>query len=259
MNKSKFAIDDEVRLKSNNDLVGLVKQVVSVLSNGNTLYLVEFPQGKKMVAERDMEINKEEVQVLNNISLVDLSVAIEVDDKINEIINELKLTKSTHPATILVNACKLQRYLISTCTVTKKYVGAKSNSVLYNELYNGLILGDRNFITNTIIFTEIMKRLEAVVHNVALIDSKNKFYMANLLLIENEYYYFDVTLDTEVYLDANQDDELVLCCAGVGKKKYEKYFKPLSIMDLDPNVPNAPLPNNISLDDIEQSLINSIK
>ena len=69
-----------------------------------------------------------------------------------------------------------------------------------------------------------MKRLDATVHTVAMQDSKGLFYVSNLVLLGEEYYYFDVTLDIEVYLDSGEDEDLVLCCAGVGKEKYERYL-----------------------------------
>ena len=259
MKNTRFAIEDEVMLKSDTNVVGVVKQIVSVLNKGNTLYLVEFPNGLKMIPEKEIEFNREIVQDLSTINLKDLSVAIEVEDKINSIIEELKLTRSTFPATVLINACKLQKYLVLTCSVVKKYVGAKSNNLLNNELYNGLIMGDRNYLTNALIFKEVMKKLDATVHTVAMKDSKNKFYVSNLLLIDEEYYYFDVTLDIEVYLEAKEEDEFVLCCAGVGRKRYEKYFKPIALLDFDVSVPNEPLPENIALEDIDMSIIKEIK
>ena len=259
MKNTKFKVEDEVMLKSNTSVVGVIKQIVSVLAKGNTLYLVNFPHGLKMVPENELEFNREIVEDLSSINLNDLSVAIEVEDRINEIIEELNLTKSTFPATVLINACKLQRYLVLTCSVVKKYVGAKSNNILNNELYNGLIMGDRNYLTNALIFKEIMKKLDANVHTVAMKDSKNKFYVSNLLLIDDDYYYFDVTLDTDVYLEAKEEDEFVLCCAGVGKARYEKYFKPIALLDFDVNVPNKPLPENIAVNDIDLSIIKEIK
>lgn len=259
MKNTKFKVEDEVMLRSNTKTVGIVKQIVSVLSKGDTLYLVSFPHGLKMVPESELDFNREIVDDLSSINLNDLSVAIEVEDKINEIIKELGLTKSTFPATVLINACKLQRYLVLTCSVVKKYVGAKSNNIFNNELYNGLIMGDRNYLTNALIFKEIMKKLDATVHTVAMKDSKNKFYVSNLLLIDDDYYYFDVTLDTEVYLESKEDSEFVLCCAGVGRARYEKYFKPIALLDFDVNIPNKPLPDNIAVNDIDLSIIKEIK
>lgn len=259
MHNTRFAIDDEVRLKSSNTTIGVVKQIVSILSDGNTLYLVDFPHGLKMVAEHEMELNREIVQTMDNVNLSDLGIVIEVEDKIQEIIDELGLTVSDYPSTVLVNACKLQRYLVSTYSIMKKYIGARSNNVLVNELYNGLIMGDRNYLTNSLIFREVMRKLDANVHCVAMQDSKGKFYVSNLLMIDDLYYYFDVTLDADIFLESKEEDELELCCAGLGRKKYEKYFKPISLLDFDTNVPNEPVPANISKDDIDSSIIREVK
>ena len=258
MSNTKFIVDSEVRLKNNKKVIGFIVRIISVLEEGNTLYLVDFPQGLKMVAEKDLEVSKSEVKELKEVNLYDIGVNIEVEDKINEIINELHLVNSDVPDIVLSNACKLQRYLIETCSVVKKYVGSMSNNVYYNELYNGLIIGDRNYLTNSLIFKETMKRVGATVHAVAMQDSKGFFYVSNLVLIGNEYYYFDVTLDTEVYLESNEEDELVLCCAGLGKEKYENYFKPVSILEYDPKIPNRELPDNIASKDIDLSKVSGI-
>lgn len=259
MNNTKFIVDNEVRLKNNKKAIGFIVRIISVLEDGNTLYLVDFPQGLKMVAEKDLEISKSEIRELKEVNLYDISVNIEVEDRINDIIKQLGMVKSNDPKIVLSNACKLQKYLIETCTVVKKYVGSKSNNIYYNELYNGLIVGDRNYLTNSLIFKETMKRVGATVHTVAMQDSKGLFYVANLLLIGEEYYYFDVTLDIEVYLESHEDEELKLCCAGLGKEKYESYFKPVSLLEYDPKVPNRELPSNIALKDIDLSIIEDFK
>ena len=256
---TKFAIDDEVRLISNPEFVGIIKQVVSVLSRGNTLYLVDFTYGTKMVAEKDLEFNREIIKTMKDINLEDLSVTIEVEDKISEIIEELKLIKSDYPANVLINACRLQRYLVLTNSIVKQYIGASSNNMLYNELYNGLINGDRNYLTNSLIFTEVMKKCDAVVHNVAMKDKKGRFYVANLVLIDDIYYYFDSTLETQIFVDSGEDEEFILCCAGLGTEKYERFFKPVSLLDYDFELPNVEIPTNIAKKDIDISLITGIK
>ena len=229
MKNTRFALDDEVRLVSSKTTVGTIKQIVSILDDGNTLYLIDFPHGLKMVAEHELELNREIVQVMDNVNLSDLAIVIEVQDKMQDIIDELGLVESDHPSTVLMNACKLQRYLVSTYSIMKKYVGARSNNILANELYNGLIMGDRNYLTNYLIF------------------------------IDELYYYFDVTLDADIYLESKEDEELELCCAGLGRKKYEKYFKPISLLDFDTTEPNEAVPANISRDDIDSSIIREIK
>ena len=66
-------------------------------------------------------------------------------------------------------------------------------------------------------------------------------------------------LDADIYLESKEDEELELCCAGLGRKKYEKYFKPISLLDFDTTVPNEAVPANISKDDIDSSVIREIK
>ena len=258
MKNTRFTIDDEVRLVSCKTTIGTIRQVVSVLSDGNTLYLVNFPQGLTMVVEQELELNREIVKTLDNVYLSDLSIVIEVEDKIQEIIDELELVVSDYPSTVLINACKLQRYLVLTNTVVKKYIGSSSKNNLFNELYNGLILGDRNYLTNSLIFKEIMNKLDATVHCVVMMDKDGKFYVSNLVLIEDLYYYFDVTMETELYFKSNEE-EFVLSCAGIGKEKYENYFKPISLLDFDVSLPNESLPFNISKDSIDSSVISEIK
>ena len=259
MKNTRFAIDDEVRLVSSKTTVGNIKQIVSVFTDGNTLYLVDFPHGLKMVAEHELELNREIVQVMDNVNLSDLAIVIEVEDKIQDIIDELGLKVSDYPSDVLTNACKLQRYLVETYSVMKKYIGSRSNNMLANELYNGLIMGDRNYLTNALIFKEVMKKLDATVHCVAMQDSKGKFYVSNILMIDEVYYYFDVTLDADIYMESKEDEELELCCAGLGTEKYERFFKPVSLLDYNFELPNVEMPTNIAKKDIDISLITGIK
>lgn len=259
MGNAKFKVEDEVVLKNNANVVGNVKQVVSVLSNGNSLYLVRFFNGLKMVSENDLDYSIKFLSDLSNVDLMDLNVKIQVDDKINEIVKVLDLIKSNDSNIILNNACKLQRYLISTYKKMTKYVGASSNNLLNNELYNGLIIGDRSNLNNSLIFKEIMTKLDAVVYIVSMVDSKGNFHASNLLLLNDFYYYFDVTQDIEVYLDSNEEDDIVLKYAGVGRDNYEKQFKPIAILDFDVSSTKESFPSNIAEDDIDLSVINKQK
>ena len=87
MKNTRFALDDEVRLVSSKTTVGTIKQIVSILDDGNTLYLIDFPHGLKMVAEHELELNREIVQVMDNVNLSDLAIVIEVQDKMQDIID----------------------------------------------------------------------------------------------------------------------------------------------------------------------------
>ena len=95
--------------------------------------------------------------------------------------------------------------------------------------------------------------------SVAMRDKKGRFYVANLVLIDDIYYYFDSTLETQIYVDSGEDEEFVLCCAGLGTEKYERFFKPISLLDYNFQLPNVEVPNNIAKKDIDISLITGIK
>ena len=87
--------------------------------------------------------------------------------------------------------------------------------------------------------------------------SNNNMSVTNLVLIGNKYYYFDSTLDKELYEEDN-DEDFILSVAGIGKKLYEKFFTPINIVNLDNNKRVSSLPKNISDSDLDVTTLNKL-
>lgn len=258
-NGLKFNIGDEVIVNITHEK-GIIKGIQSVLSDGNSVYLVDIAGNDRLFGESYLTLgrNKEIISMIESLDVNELPILIAIDDKISDIIKMLNLVDSNSPDVQLSNACKLMRYLVlKNEKELSETMNLISKTIVIDDLYNGLINGYNNYITNAYVFSEILKRVGMDVKLIALKDENDKFYVANLVLIGDKYYYFDVTLEQEIYFD-NQRDALVLCCAGIGKKEYEQYFIPMSILSIDNSINGGFIPNNISENDIDFNFINSM-
>ena len=160
----------------------------------------------------------------------------------------------------MYNSCKLLKYLATReCNISKKE--CKTGNLILNELYKGLINREDNYITNSYLFSEILKRLGVDVYNVGLKDDNGNFYMANLVLIKGQYYYFDVTVEQAIFNSTGRDiNKFKLCSACIGGDTYHQYFKPISIIEINPNNTSNKIevPTNISKKDIDPKILNKI-
>ena len=253
----KFKIGDEVIVIKTHEK-GIISGIQSILPDGNSVYVVDISGNARLFGESYLTLGRDK-SIINRIETLDvneLSSMVAIDDKINQIINELNLVSSNNPDVQLNNACKLMKYLVlrsdSEFNQTMKII---SKTIVIDDLYNGLVNGYNNYITNSYVFSEILKRVGMDVKLIALKDENEKFYVANLVLIGEKYYYFDVTLEQEIYSE-DKKGEFALCCAGIGKKEYEQYFIPMSILSIDNSITGGFIPSNIAENDIDFNLVN---
>ncbi|MBR6133313.1 MAG: hypothetical protein IKQ29_01195 [Bacilli bacterium] len=235
---------------------GIVKEVISVLGRGDNTYLVNVNNKSRMYTEDNLSLIREKLCV-DEVNANDIGFLIEIEDKIDDIIKELKLVKSDNAEICLANAVKVQAYLVS----MKEEKNAKApvtSNVILEDLYNGFINNKADYVTYSYMFSEILKRLGMKVLNVGAKDENGDFYVTNLVLIGDKYYYFDTNLDKEI-LDSEDDDELVLCCAGIGYERYTQYFTPLSILNYNNTGMDVELPSNISKTDFDIDYVNSLR
>lgn len=253
---SKFIVGDEVTIISNGSH-GTVKGIASRLGEGQNIYIVEVMGSDKLCIESNLEICRKK-NTIANVDLKEVGVNFLIEDKINEIITKLNLKKTKEDKDQLLNAAKLHAYL----TINKYTDGSKAeigNSIPKNQLYKGLFNGEDEPMINACVFSAILRKVGMDVQNVILKLQDKRFYVANLVLIGKEYYFFDLTLEREIFNDNGKDvDNLILCCAALGKLSYTQFFKPLCLVDFnDVMAPNA-LPKNISSADIDIDLLNKL-
>ena len=204
------------------------------------------------------QVPKTEKDIIKAIDVEDVTLSIRIEDEINRIINELGLVKVNSDTDVLMDSCKLLKYL-ATRQANINNDECNTKSIVLNELFKGLFNRDDNYITNSYLFSEILKRLGVNVYNVGLKDDNGNFYMANLVLIKGLYYYFDVTVEQAIYNSNGRVlDEFKLCSACIGSDTYQKYFTPVSIIDINSNEPKKEVPVNISKKDMDPKILNKI-
>lgn len=254
--KAKFNVGDEVLVLSSNSR-GKIKELISYLGENDNIYLVTINGQDKMCIEANLQLSKRSTVEIS-VNMNEMAVNFKIEDKILEIIDLLNLKETDNENEKLTNACKLQAYLATNDDFEDPSFMIGS-SVTKNELYHGLINGDMDSIINSYMFSEILKRIKMDVLNVALMNEDGQYYVANLVLIDGEYYYFDVTLEMAVFQDnGSKLEDFVLCCGALGKTSYEQFFTPLCIIDFNEKLGESILPNNIAFTDIDIDLVNKL-
>lgn len=254
---AKFNVGDEVEIISNGS-TGTIKEITSYVNNGDLVYMVDVKGKVKAYLESNIRL----VRKINNIMDLDLnemSVSFQIEDKINEIIIKLNLRPPENEESSLLNAAKLQKYLATNSNYDNETKINIGTSVTKNELFHGLVNGKLDSIVNAYIFSEILNKVGNKVLNVALKDENGEYYIANLVLIGDEYYYFDVTLEHSVFMENGGElKNFVLCCGALGRGSYEQFFKPMCLIDFHDKLAENKLPDNIARLDIDIDLVNKI-
>lgn len=245
--KTKFNVGDEVVVVKSNEK-GIIKEIQSYLGVGDNVYVVNVDGSERLYVESLLSFDGEN------------DVMKEIDDKVASIIKELELNnKSDDKEANLTTICKLQKYLVTRNDEVLESKIVNINNVVVNELYHGLINGKSNNISNTYVFSKILSKLGFDVLNVGCNDEDETFYMTNMVLIDNEYYYFDVTLDQEIYREKGlTEDELFLCSAGLGSEEYEQFFTPLCTLDNGSSITKDVMPTNVATTSMDEIYLNKL-
>lgn len=255
-NNTKFVVGDEVTIISNGSH-GTIKNIVSYFGEGQNLYTVDVMGIEKLCIESNLEMYRKK-NVAINLNLSEVEVSLLIEDRINEIISKLGLKKSKEDKDQLVNAAKLQTYLTTTEDYNEDVVSI-GNNLLKHNLYQGLVNGSDDPIINSCVFSHILRKIGMDVLNVVLKLHDSTFYVANLVLIGKDYYFFDLTLEREIFKDNGYNrNNFIVCCAALGKNSYTQFFKPLCLIDYHDRLAPNELPKNISMDDIDIDLINKL-
>ena len=96
---------------------------------------------------------------------------------------------------------------------------------------------------------------------IACNDEDGHYYLTNVVLVGELYYYFDAYLERSIYHDRLESDPntvFEMCCAGLGSKEYQEFFKPLATLDLEDVMHETMLPSNIAKESLDIKLIDHI-
>ena len=257
MKNQKYNVGDEVKILSSG-LRGVIKDISTYFGDERNIYLVDVAGKEKVYTEKNLELSRKKNNALT-LNFSDVKINFQIEDRIREIIKELGLKKPETEDEQLLNAVKLQKYLATNEKVSEDTKYNIGNSVTTNELYHGLIDGKTDCIINSFIFSEILNKAGNNVLSVAFKDEFGKYYVSNLVLIGEEYYYFDSTLEKDVFIENGSDDsKFILCAAALGRNNYEQFFKPLCVIDFRDALAENSLPYNIAVNDLDIEIVNRI-
>lgn len=185
----------------------------------------------------------------------------ENEEAIERVIRELDLKPSEDDLDQLRIALKLHVYMVKHNKYDEEIMQKKlfygPTELRTFELHNAVVKNAGVCSSNAIEFQSILSRLGLTVLCVAVMSKKDGLvHMANLVLIGDKYYYFDVTNDRILYEVAEEENyEWIPCLAGLGSKKYSELYQADAIIPEDLFDKVIEIPSNISEESIPQELI----
>ena len=249
-----FDVGDLVKVNKTGEIGKVVK--IETIGDDYRNYVVKIADFDRIYNESYLSLYRDnkDIRKIENVDFNNITYSLKIDDKIDSIIRKLNLEKSNDKNVHLKNACKLVEYL-SLRNKDKEIEIIDLKDLKLNELYIGLSCSEDS-IANAYLFTEILKRVDMDSLCVVLRDNDEKVHVANLVKIDNLYYYFDLSIERSISTD-RKTKNFVMCCSGIGRKNYEKFFKPISVLNVG-NDETIELPSDIADDDIDFYTLNCI-
>ena len=254
MGNTKFSVNDLVIINKSQE-VGKIIKIDTAHNNSYVLYTIKVGEAERLYTENFLSLyrDKKIISKLDNVKMDDVAYTIELDDMINQLISDLHFENGNDNITCLKNVCKLVKYF-SLRDKNDAYI-VKTSNIRLSELYKGFSSSKDNS-ANAYLFSEILNRIGIKSSCVILKDNEGKFHIANIVLIGEAYYYFDLSIEKSIYVDRN-DDKFVFCCSGIGANNYYKFFEPVSLLAINDDEEKN-IPDNISVFDIDFQLLNNI-
>lgn len=188
-----------------------------------------------------------------------------IENKSMQILRFLNLSKkNSNIIEQLEIILKIYKYVVQNIHPESKYEqsnisNTKEEEYLHN-LYIGLIDNPGLSVTNSILFKHLlyMKGFESYI-----ILSKSRsgsLHISNLVKVGKEFFYFDTTLERSIFEEqAINEDDILFCCAALGKEEYSKLYKPFQILSNNFKKNSMKImPENISEESMPRHLIESI-
>ncbi|MDE6284526.1 MAG: hypothetical protein K2M17_02175 [Bacilli bacterium] len=184
----------------------------------------------------------------------------EIETEMARITDELGLVPSDNMIVQLQNCCKLQKYIATHNGFNEEVMKEKQeypyDFIRTMDLYNGVVRKSGVCTSEAYAFQEILSRLGMTVECVGLISAKGGMHMANLVLLDGEYYFFDPRNEQALFEKKNVSaDEICLCFAGLGSNEYCEYFKPKVIVPRNIFDEVKEIPDNIAKERIPYIII----
>lgn len=128
-----------------------------------------------------------------------------------------------------------------------------------DNLYKGVMRNPGDQTTNAILFNHLLYMKGFDTH-IILARSKNGIpHVANIARIGKEYFFFDPTLERSIYEEQGENpDELLFCCAALGKEDFNKFYIPVEVLNDDLDKPAVPFPTAMAEESMPRQLIESV-
>ncbi len=184
------------------------------------------------------------------------------DEKISQIASELDLEKSDDVLTKLENCIKTVFYISESGHTNTDIEPAlrfedsfypkenKSDLALYHDLFEGA----STCASNAVKLQRILN--EANINSLCVVMGNSEGearHVANLVELGDSYYYIDATMAQEIFQAPGA--QKFQAAVGLGKD-YERFFTPISAVDIDGNA--VDVPENISEERFQFAIVDAI-
>ena len=128
-----------------------------------------------------------------------------------------------------------------------------------SNLYKGVMKNPGDQTTNAILFNHLLYMKGFDTH-IILARSKNGTpHVANIARIGKEYFFFDTTLERSIYEEQGENpDEMLFCCAALGKEDFNRFYKPVEVLNDDLDKPAVPFPTAMAEESMPRQLVDSV-
>lgn len=158
---------------------------------------------------------------------------------------------------------RLYKFVVQNVFPEEQVFDGKAESTKQEEylsnLYRGVMKNPGDQTTNAILFNHLLYMKGFDTH-IILARSKNGTpHVANIARIGKEYFFFDTTLERSIYEEQGENpDEMLFCCAALGKEEFSKFYTPVEVLNEDLDKPAVPFPTAMAEESMPRQLVESV-
>ena len=187
-----------------------------------------------------------------------------IENRSMQILRFLNLTvKNSNIVDQLGIVLRLYKYVVQNVFPEEQSFDGKAESTKQEEylsdLYRGVMKNPGDQTTNAILFNHLLYMKGFDTH-IILARSKNGTpHVANIARIGKEYFFFDTTLERSIYEEQGENpDEMLFCCAALGKEEFSKFYTPVEVLNEDLDKPAVPFPTAMAEESMPRQLVESV-